>query len=73
MGKGQRGRRFFGAERRWNPCGGPTSAGERVVGWLTKSRRVASRFAKLAVNFLAMVKLAMTQGCLRLRHSSIRT
>lgn len=45
---------------------------ERVVGWLKESRRLATRFEKLAVNFLAMVKLAMLQRCLRLLHSSNR-
>jgi hypothetical protein len=30
-----------------------------------ESRRLATRFEKLAVNFLAMVKLAMIQRCLR--------
>jgi transposase len=43
---------------------------ERLVGWLKESRRLATRFEKLAVNFLAMVKLAMIQRCLRLLHSS---
>jgi transposase len=45
---------------------------ERVVGWLKEHRRLATRFEKLAVNFLAMVKLAMMQRCLRLLHSSNR-
>jgi transposase len=45
---------------------------ERVVGWLKEHRRLATRFEKLAVNFLAMVKLAMFQRCLRLLHSSNR-
>ncbi len=45
---------------------------ERVVGWLTESRRLATRYEKLAVNFLAMVKLAMIQRCLRLLHSPDR-
>ena len=39
---------------------------ECVVGWLKESRRLATRFEKLAVNFLAMVQLAMLQRCLRL-------
>jgi transposase len=46
---------------------------ERLVGWLKESRRLATRFEKLAVNFLAMVKLAMFQRCLRLLESSDRT
>lgn len=45
---------------------------ERVVGWLKESRRLATRYEKLAVNFLAMVTLAMIQRCLRLLHSSDR-
>jgi transposase len=45
---------------------------ERVVGWLKESRRLGTRYEKLAVNFLAMVKLAMLQRCLRLIHSSDR-
>lgn len=45
---------------------------ERVVGWLKEYRRLATRFEKLAVNFLAMVKLAMLQRCLRLLDSSNR-
>jgi transposase len=42
---------------------------ERVVGWLKENRRLATRYEKLAVNFLAMVKLAMIQRCLRVLHS----
>ena len=45
---------------------------ERLVGWLKESRRLATRFEKLAVNFLAMVKLAMLQRCLRVLHSPDR-
>ena len=45
---------------------------ERVVGWLKESRRLATRYEKLAVNFLAMVKLAMFQRCLRVLDSSNR-
>jgi len=32
---------------------------ERCIGWLKECRRIAMRFEKLAVNFLAMLKLAM--------------
>jgi transposase len=39
---------------------------ERFIGWLKECRRVATRYEKLAVHFLAMVKLAMIQRCLRL-------
>ena len=35
-------------------------------------RELATRFEKLAVNFLAMVKLAMIQRCLRVLHSPDR-
>ena len=42
---------------------------ERLVGWLRESRRVATRFEKLAVNYLAIVKLAMIERCLRVRFS----
>lgn len=45
---------------------------ERVVGWLKESRRLATRYEKLAVNFPAMVHLAMLQRCFRLLHSSNR-
>jgi len=43
---------------------------ERVVGWLKESRRLATRYEKLAVNFLAMVKLAMIQRCFRILSSN---
>jgi transposase len=39
---------------------------EQCVGWLKESRAVATRFDKLAVNYLATVKLAMLQRYLRL-------
>ena len=38
---------------------------ERCIGWLKGRRRLATRFEKLAENFLAMVKLAMLE---RLHH-----
>jgi len=34
---------------------------ERCVGWLKECRRIGTRFEKLAINFLAMLKLAMIQ------------
>lgn len=46
---------------------------ERCVGWLRESRRLATRHEKLAVNFLAMVKLAVIRRCLRLLDSPDRT
>ena len=39
---------------------------ERCVGWLKESRAVATRFDKLAVNYLATVKLAILQRYLRI-------
>ena len=39
---------------------------ERCIGWLKECRRVATRYEKLADSYLAMVKLAMIQRCLRL-------
>ena len=42
---------------------------ERCVGWLKECRRVATRFEKLALNYLAMVKLAMIHRCLRILFS----
>ncbi len=39
---------------------------EQCVGWLKESRAVATRFDKLAVNYLATVKLAMIRRYLRL-------
>lgn len=43
---------------------------ERCVGWLKEHRSLATRFEKLAVNYLSMVKLAMIQRYLRLLTSS---
>jgi transposase len=40
------------------------NAVERCVSWLKESRRLATRHEKLAVNVLAMVKLAMIRRCL---------
>jgi transposase len=39
---------------------------ERCVGWLKGNRRLGTRYEKLAVSFLALVKLAMIQRYLRL-------
>ena len=39
---------------------------ERCIGWLKESRALATRFDKLAVNYLATVKLAMIERYLRL-------
>ena len=38
---------------------------ERCIGWLKESRRLATRFEKLAENFEAMVKLAMLERLLK--------
>lgn len=32
---------------------------ERCIGWLKESRPIATRFEKLAIHFLGMLKLAM--------------
>jgi len=42
---------------------------EQVVGWLKECRRIATRFEKLAISFLAMIKLAMIKRSLRLLFS----
>lgn len=39
---------------------------EQAIGWLKECRRIATRFEKLAINFLAMIKLAMISRALRL-------
>jgi transposase len=42
------------------------NAVERCVGWLKELRRIATRFEKLAVNYLAMIKLAIVGRYLRI-------
>jgi transposase len=42
---------------------------EQCVGWLKESRRIGTRFEKLAVNFHAMVSLAMIGRYLKLLFS----
>lgn len=42
---------------------------ERCIAWMKESRRLATRFEKLALNFLAMIDLWMVQRYLR-THSS---
>ena len=39
---------------------------EQVIGWMKECRRIGTRFEKLAINFLAMVKLAMIKRALKL-------
>ena len=45
---------------------------ERCVNWLKENRRMGTRYEKLAVNFLAMAKLAMIQRYFRILDSSDR-
>jgi transposase len=42
------------------------NAVERCIGWLKWSRRIETRHEKLAINYLAMTKLAMIKRCARL-------
>lgn len=39
---------------------------EQCVGWLKECRRIATRFEKLAINFLAMVRWAIIVRSLKL-------
>ena len=43
---------------------------ERCIGWLKECRRIGTRFEKLAVNFVAMLKVSMMQRYLRLLQAS---
>jgi len=43
---------------------------ERCIGWLKECRRIATRFEKLAVNFVAMLTVAMIERYLRLLEAS---
>ena len=45
---------------------------ERCIGWLKEARHVATRYEKLAIHYLAMLKLAMIQRCIRLLDPSNR-
>ena len=45
---------------------------ENCVGWLKECRRIITRFEKLAVSYLGMLKLAMIQRYLRLLEFSDR-
>lgn len=42
---------------------------ERCIGWLKEARRLATRFEKLAIRYLAMFKLAMIRRYLKLQLS----
>ena len=44
---------------------------ERCVGWLKEFRRLATRYEKMAINFLAMVKLAIIERYLRIEVRSV--
>jgi hypothetical protein len=39
---------------------------EQCIGWVKECRRVLGRFERLAVNYLAMLKLAFIERYLRL-------
>ena len=39
---------------------------ERAIGLLKKCRRIATRYEKLALNYLAMIKLAIIHGLLKM-------
>lgn len=39
---------------------------ERCIGWLKELRRIATRYEKLAVHYLGMIKLGMIQQYLKL-------
>ena len=43
---------------------------EQCIGWLKESRRIGTRFEKLAINFLGMLKLAMIRRYLRFAFSN---
>ncbi|WP_233578345.1 hypothetical protein [Tautonia sociabilis] len=45
----------------------------RCVGWLKECRRLATRHEKLAVNFLAMAKLAVIRRFFKVYDSPERT
>ncbi|MCH7597333.1 MAG: transposase, partial [Planctomycetes bacterium] len=45
---------------------------ERCSNWLKEARRIATRYEKMAVNFLAMAKLAIIRRCFRILDSSDR-
>lgn len=43
---------------------------EQTIGWLKECRRIGTRYEKLAINFLAMIKLAMIKRLLKMRFSN---
>jgi IS5 family transposase len=48
---------------------GGCSIVEQAIGWLKGCRRIGTRFKKLAINFLAIVKFTMSQRCLEMAFS----
>jgi len=42
---------------------------EQCIGWLKECRRIGTRFEKLAINFMSMLKVAMIQRYLKLEFS----
>ena len=59
------GRSVFDKDTYWR-----RSVIEQCVGWLKECRRIGTRFEKLAINFLAMLKLAIIERCLKLTFSN---
>lgn len=45
---------------------------ERCIGWLKEARRIATRYEKLALHFLGVIKLAMLQRHLQVTLSNTR-
>ena len=45
---------------------------ERCINWLKEARRIATRYEKMAITFLAMAKLAIIRRCFRVLDSSDR-
>jgi transposase len=43
---------------------------EQSIGWLKECRRIGTRYEKLAINFLAMVKLAMVKRTMKILFSN---
>jgi transposase len=58
------GRSVFDKQTYWR-----RSIVEQTIGWLKECRRIGMRFEKLAINFLAMMQLAMIQRCLKMAFS----
>jgi transposase len=45
---------------------------ERLVGWMKESRRIGTRYEKLAIKFMGKVQLAMLKQCFRIMQSPDR-